>query len=78
MISDIDENVKKSIVKSFADDTRVNKMINNPNNIEELQKMLENIYKWAEKNKMAFNEEKLEQMSFGNTNNAPLFQYKTP
>ena len=31
MISVIDENVKKSILKSFADDRRVNKMINNPN-----------------------------------------------
>ena len=28
MISDIDENVKNSIVRSFVDDTRVNKMIN--------------------------------------------------
>ena len=31
MISDIDENVKRSIVRSFADDTRTNKKINNPN-----------------------------------------------
>ena len=78
MISDIDENVKKSIVKSFADDTRVNKMINNPNDMEEMQKDLENIYEWAERNKMVFNEGKFEQMSFGNTNNAPIIQYKTP
>ena len=27
MISDIDENVKKCIVRSFADDTRINKKI---------------------------------------------------
>ena len=78
MISDIDENVKKSIVRSFADDTRVNKMINNPNDIEEMQRDLENIYEWAERNKMVFNENKFEQMTFGNTNNAPRIQYKTP
>ena len=62
MISDIDKNVNKSIVKSFADDTRVNKMINNPNDMEEMQKDLENIYEWAERNKIVFNEDKFEQM----------------
>ena len=77
MISDIDENIK-SIVKSFADDTRVNKMINNPNDIEEMQRDLENIYEWAERNKMVFNEDKFEQMSFGIANIAPITQYKTP
>ena len=78
MISDIDENVKKSIVRSFADDTRVNKMINSLEDIEEMQKDLENIYEWAEKNKMVFNEDKFEQMSFGIANNVPIIQYKTP
>ena len=69
---------KKGIVRSFADDTRVNKMINNPDDIEEMQRDLENIYEWAERNKMVFNKGKFEQMSFGNTNNAPIIQYKTP
>ena len=78
MISDIDENIKKSIVRSFADDTRVNKMINSLEDIEEMQKDLENIYEWAEKNKMVFNEDKFEQISVGTTNNAPIIQYKTP
>ena len=53
-------------------------MINNPNDIEEMQRDLENIYEWAERNKMVFNEDKFEQMSFGITNNAPITQYKTP
>ena len=65
-------------MKSFADDTRVNKMINNPDDIEEMQRDLENIYEWAEKNKMLFNEDKFEQMSFGIANNVPISQYKTP
>ena len=53
-------------------------MINNLNDIEEMQRDLENIYEWAERNKMVFNEGKFEQMSFGNTNNALIIQYKTP
>ena len=67
MISDIDENVKRSIVRSFADDTRTNKKINNPNDIKEMQEDLDTIYEWAIKNKMVFNEDKFEQITFGHT-----------
>ena len=67
MISDIDENVKRSIVRSFADNTRTNKKINNPNDIKEMQEDLDTIYEWAIKNKMVFNEGKFEQMAFGHT-----------
>ena len=49
MISDIDENVKKCIVRSFADDTRVNKKISNEKDKELMQKDLESIYEWAKK-----------------------------
>ena len=38
MLSDIDENVKKCIVRSFADDTNVNKKISNENDKELMQK----------------------------------------
>ena len=37
MISDIEENVKRSIIRSFVDDIRTNKKINNPNDIKEMQ-----------------------------------------
>ena len=78
MISDIDEDVKKCIVRSFADDTRVNKKISNENDKELMQKDLETIYKWARKNKMKFNEGKFEQMAHGHVNNITLEPYKTP
>ena len=78
MISDIDENVKRSIVRSFADDTRINKKINNSNDIKEMQEDLDTVYKWAIKNKMVFNEDKFEQMTFGHTKDTPITQYKTP
>ena len=72
MISDIDENVKRSIVRSLTDSTRTNKKMNNPNDIKEMQEDLDTIYKWAIKNKMAFNKDKITppltcQMSYINT-----------
>merc|ERR1712030_51100 len=76
MISDIDENVKNCLVRSFADDTRVNKKIGNNFDKESIQKDLEAIYDWAEKNKMKFNENKFEQMSHGPLKGVTTDQYK--
>ena len=59
MISDIDENVKHSIVRSFADDTHVNKKISKEEDTKQMQDDLEIIYKWARDNQMKFNEKKL-------------------
>ena len=78
MISDIDENVKKSIVRSFADDTRVNKKISSESDTEMMQSDLETIYKWAIENKMEFNENKFEQMAHGSIKNVELKPYKSP
>merc|ERR1712105_211378 len=46
MISDIDENVKASIVRCFADDTRTSKKIEKEEDIILMQKDLESIYEW--------------------------------
>ena len=54
-------------MRSFADDTRVNKKIRNERDIEEMQRDLMIIYEWAIKNKMVFNEKKFEQMTHGKT-----------
>ena len=78
MISDIDENVKECIVRSFADDTRVNKKISNENDKELMQKDLGAIYEWARKNKMKFNEGKFEQMAHGKVKDITIEPYKTP
>merc|ERR1711894_30188 len=51
MISDIDEGVKNCLVRSFADDPRVNKEIEKDLDKEAMQKDLEAIYDWAEKKK---------------------------
>ncbi len=41
MISDIDDNVKHGIVRSFADDTRVNKKISKEEDKKQMQEDLE-------------------------------------
>ena len=78
MISDINENVKKCIIRSFADDTRVNNKISSENDKEEMQKDLEVIYKWAVDNKMQFNVNKFEQMAHGSNENVELEPYTSP
>ena len=77
MISDIDENVKKCLIRSFADDTRVNKKIEGERDKELMQMDLEAIYEWAEKNKMKFNENKFEQMVHGTLKEITIDPYKT-
>ena len=56
MISDIDENLKYSIVRLFADDTRVSAKIRTKEDEELLQQDLNNVYRWADENLMEFNE----------------------
>ncbi|CAL4216515.1 unnamed protein product, partial [Meganyctiphanes norvegica] len=78
MISDIDENVKACIVRSFADDTRVSKKISSEEDKETMQEDLDYIYKWASENLMKFNTNKFEQMAHGNTESIELEPYKSP
>ena len=58
MISDIDTDIKASVVSSFADDTRVPKQIGSPDDTEVLQQDLNKIYVWTERNNMQFNDDK--------------------
>ena len=63
-ISDINSRVTHSKVTSFADDTRILKWINKPNDREKLQEDLEKIYQWSDDNKMKFNDDKFELISY--------------
>merc|ERR1712215_138321 len=47
MISDIDEDVKLSVIRCFADGTRVNKKIKTNEDKELMQKDLDAVYRWA-------------------------------
>ncbi|CAL4210788.1 unnamed protein product, partial [Meganyctiphanes norvegica] len=78
MISDIDEDIKECIVRCFADDTRVSKKIQKEEDKQKLQEDLDKIYKWAEDNLMIFNENKFEQLTYGETKNIEIEMYKNP
>ncbi|CAL4191003.1 unnamed protein product, partial [Meganyctiphanes norvegica] len=78
MISDIDEKVKSSIVKLFADDTRISLKIRSDEDKILLQEDIDIIYNWTNKYLMEFNENKFEQMSHGEIKNIGIEPYKTP
>ena len=60
MISNIYENLKNSIVRLFADDTRVSTKTRIKEDKELLQQDLDTVYRWADENLMEFNENKNE------------------
>ena len=64
-IGDIDEEIKNnSIISCFADDTRIMKRITKDSDCQLLQEDLNSIYKWAEENKMQFNDKKFESIYY--------------
>ena len=77
MISDIDENLKSSMVRLFADDTRMSAKIQTKEDEELLQQDLEAVYAWADENLMEFNENKFEKMTHGKTGEIEEGTYRT-
>ena len=65
MISDIDENIINSVIKTFADDTKVIQQICSTEDGKRLQDSLEKIYEWARKNNMYFNSTKFNLLRYG-------------
>ena len=79
MISDIDNKVTKSMVSSFADDTKVSHIIKLLQDCNDLQDSLNNIYTWSEDNNMNFNDLKFLALRYGSNNDEIRnFTYKTP
>merc|ERR1739842_211877 len=54
MISDIDKEVRRSVIRCFADDTRNSLKIRTEEVKKDMQRDLDMIYRWAEENKMEF------------------------
>ena len=73
MMNNIDEDLFKATVGSFADDTRLWKMVTGPKEEEEMQMELEKLYTWAEGNNMSFNSKKFEGMRFGKDQDEPNY-----
>ena len=67
MMSDINNSIETSELGSFADDTRVWAGISSDNDNDNLQKDLNNVYTWADKNGAPFNNTKFVHLSFGKT-----------
>ena len=78
MISDIDENVIKSAVSSFADDTKVSHIIKLRQDCIDLQTSLDTIYNWSDINNLKFNELKFQALRYGQSKDTCDFYYKTP
>ena len=64
MMGDIDSDVENSELSSYADDTRIWRLICNEADMQLLQNDLIKLYRWAETNNAVFNGEKFEGISF--------------
>ena len=60
LIGDIDERVAHAFLSSFADDTRIGSGIETADDAVRLQQDLEQVYQWAERNNMSFNDTKFD------------------
>ncbi len=60
LLGDIDADVRKAYVSSFADDTRLTYPIDNDIDVVAMQSELEAIYKWAATNNSRFNSDKFD------------------
>jgi len=65
MISDIDKDNIESIVRTFADDTKVIQQISSLEDCKVLQQSLNKIYQWANRNNMKFNVTKFNLLRYG-------------
>ena len=78
MLNDISEKLNCDIY-SFADDTRLVKIISCLNDAELFQKDLETSYEWTDINNLQFNTNKFELIKFGNNDHLKrTTSYKTP
>ena len=72
LLCDIDHQIVGSLVKSFADDTRIMKSISSTSDIEVLQKDLKTIYTWADTNNLCFHDSKCQLIQYGKNENLKL------
>ena len=73
-IDDIIDIIIEALASIFADDTKVGRIVETEEDGREMQKIVENLGKWADKWRMEFNAEKCKVMHFGNKN--PRIKYE--
>ena len=64
LLGDIDGTITNSVASSFADDTKLIGSINGISSVSKIQKDLENLYGWADKNNMKFNSHKFQSLRY--------------
>ena len=86
-INDIEQCISSSVIRCFADDTRVSYSIKTEHDMVKLQEDLNNVISWSEKNNMALHKDKFEYMChrFKRNNSldelpfvSELFHYSVP
>ena len=65
LIADIDSDTNGSVIRSFADDTRVTNGVSSLRDMSVIQSDLDTIYDWSESNNMLFNDAKFELLRYG-------------
>ena len=79
LIGDIDKDIVKAIVKSFADDTRATNSIKSIEDTILLQEDLDRIYSWSDEANMELNDIKFEVVRYGDNDVIKTSTtYKTP
>ena len=71
-INDLEEDLKKSILRIFADDSKLVKEIRNMSDHDELQDELDLAIKWAEANNMELNHSKFQLLQYGKEQNLKI------
>ena len=74
-INDLPMSVQDSIVKMFADDTKLYRRISDPADCEDLQKDLDRLVSWSEEWQLSFNAKKCKVVHVGSAER-PHFDYK--
>ena len=67
-IDDIDDAITLALLKKFADDAKLAKMIENVGDAQQMQENLDRLCEWARTWKMSFNAKKCKVMHFGKNN----------
>jgi hypothetical protein len=77
LIADIDKDITNCHVTSFADDTKISKIITNVLDLNDLQSNTIKLFDWADENNMQFNSEKFQLIRYGKKENLKLNIYST-
>ena len=67
-IDDIDQAALLALIQKFADDTKLGMLVNSEADAEQMQAVIDELHRWAERWAMAFNEGKCKIMHFGRDN----------